>query len=307
MPPQGIMFHHFHGPGHPVSQGSIGAEQLEELLERLGAERILPAREWLERSMRGTLEEGDRCLTFDDNLRCQYDLALPVLRRRGMTAFWFVSSSVLQGRVEAIEVYRTFRTCHFRDVEAFYEAFLDAIDGSPLSRVVEAGLEGFNPLTYLKDYPFYSESDRRFRFIRDEILGPARFGAVMDALMADTGVSAGELARNLWMDADCLRDLHAGGHVVGLHSHTHPTRLERLSLAGQWEEYSANYEHLRGLLGERPVAMSHPCNSYNEQTLAVLRRLGIRLGFRSNTARPRTCELDWPREDHANLLTEVAV
>lgn len=306
MAPRGIMFHHFHGAGHPVSQGSIGAEQLEELIDRVGPGRILPAREWLARSIRGGPRESDLCLTFDDNLRCQYEVALPILRRRGLTAFWFVYSSVLQGEIEKLEVYRSFRMVHFHDLDAFYEAFFEAIDASPLSLEVEVGLERFDPLDYLKDFGFYSESDRRFRYVRDEILGPERFTAVMDAMMAEAKVNVSELTRRLWMDDDCLRELHAEEHVIGLHSHTHPTRIERLSPQGQWDEYAANYEHLCQALGAPPLAMSHPCNSYNEHTLAVLRRLGIKLGFRANTARARTCELDWPREDHANLLAEVA-
>jgi hypothetical protein len=53
--------------------------------------------------------------------------------------------------------------------------------------------------------------------------------------------------------------------------------------------------------------MSHPCNSYNDATLVILRELGIVLGFCSNMLRPiAPSPLEYPREDHANLLKRLA-
>jgi hypothetical protein len=60
------------------------------------------------------------------------------------------------------------------------------------------------------------------------------------------------------------------------------------------------------LTGATPLAMSHPCNSYDERTLRILRKLGIQLGFRSNMAETEaTDDLTFPREDHANVLAEM--
>src|SRR4051812_1212306 len=103
------MFHHFHGGAHARGQGAISAQQLDELLDFVGAGRILPALEWQERSTRGTLAPDDLCITFDDALRCQVDIALPVLESRGLTAFWFVYSSVFEGVRERLEIYRHVR------------------------------------------------------------------------------------------------------------------------------------------------------------------------------------------------------
>ena len=52
--------------------------------------------------------------------------------------------------------------------------------------------------------------------------------------------------------------------------------------------------------------MSHPCNSYNAATLSLLRELGITLGFRANMAKLGLSELEYPREDHANLVRALA-
>jgi hypothetical protein len=41
-------------------------------------------------------------------------------------------------------------------------------------------------------------------------------------------VTPQSLAGDLWITPEQVRQLHRCGHVIGLHSHTHPTRLNRL-------------------------------------------------------------------------------
>ncbi|MFQ5806996.1 MAG: polysaccharide deacetylase family protein, partial [Phycisphaerae bacterium] len=123
MQPHGIMFHHFHDDRHPAGQGSLSADDLAALIRFLEPGRFLPAREWLRRAVAGTLDNQHLCLTFDDNLRCQYDVALRVLGDFGLTAFWFLPTSALQGRLQRLELYRAFRVRYFDEIDDFYEAF----------------------------------------------------------------------------------------------------------------------------------------------------------------------------------------
>jgi peptidoglycan/xylan/chitin deacetylase (PgdA/CDA1 family) len=299
------MFHHFHGRGHAPGQGSISADELDAMIRRLGRENFISARDWMERAEYGRLRDNDLCLTFDDNLRCQFDVALDVLRAHNLTGFWFVYTSVLEGRLERLELYRAFRMQHFASVDEFYERFFQFVGAGAWSDEVGVGLGEFNSATYLAGFPFYSDADRRFRFVRDEILKPEKYRTVMDAMIADAGVSLTDLAGGLWMDERNLRELHDQGHVVGLHSHTHPTRLEHLDREGQLAEYSSNSAYLTRLLGARPAAMSHPCNSYNAVTFDVLRELGVRLGFRANMAAGYPGNFEHPREDHANIMAAM--
>jgi peptidoglycan/xylan/chitin deacetylase (PgdA/CDA1 family) len=115
-------------------------------------------------------------------------------------------------------------------------------------------------------------------------------------------VSIEELSRSLWMQDQDLVDLAAAGHVVGLHSYSHSTVLAELTPVEQEREYSLNVDHLRSVLGTDPDAMSHPCNSYTRVTLDILKRLGVGLGFQANMAQPGETNLEYPREDHANIL-----
>ncbi|MBF0098165.1 MAG: polysaccharide deacetylase family protein [Magnetococcales bacterium] len=298
----GIMFHHFHGPRHPAGQGALSAAQLGALLADVQQQQhILPAQEWLERACAGTLHEEDRCLTFDDALLCQYEIALPVLQQHHLSAFWFVYSSVFLGHREMLEIYRHFRSVCFAHIDLFYQEFFQAtVQQFP---ACQPHLHAAQAQHYLAEFTFYSTNDRIFRFLRDEILSSEQYAHLMQILMQQHHYDPQQAAQQLWMQEDHLLDLQQQGHVIGLHSFSHPTRLGRLSRAQQWQEYQENFRHLSQLLGAPPRSMAHPCNSYNQDTLNILQEMGIQLGFRSNRAAlPKRTPLEWPREDHIHLL-----
>lgn len=308
----GIMFHHFHGGSYPRGQGSISQEEFEVLLRFLGVERILRPSEWLERLDQQTLSPDHLCLTFDDALRCQFDLALPVLERYRLQAFWFVYSNVFEGQLGAVEIYRAFRTVHFPSIEAFYDRFFSKVEASEHADRARAVLEDGEIERYRAQFPFYSVNDVRFRFVRDRVLGRQAYERMMDGLMRETGVGAEDVADGLWMSNEHLRHLSERGHVIGLHSYSHPTALAQLPYEDQVEEYSKNAAHITAICGRAPVAMAHPANSYTAQTIDILNALGIRCGFRSNMtpgrdgARLNPSSLELAREDHANIMRRLA-
>ena len=124
----------------------------------------------------------------------------------------------------------------------------------------------------------------------------------MDSMVADKCALA-DLSRSLWMTNEHLRDLTQRGHEVGMHSYSHPTMLNRLSRELQAEEYARNYHHLRSTIGKPPSSMSHPCNSYNEDTLQILRRMNLEIGFRADMDNlSASSSFEIPRQDHANVL-----
>lgn len=299
------MFHHFCDSIHPRGQGAISADDLARMIRFLGRERILDAPQWMERALDGRLGDDDVCLTFDDALRCQYDIAAPVLADFGISGFWFVYSSVFQGGIEPLEVYRYFRTVAFADIDAFYEAFFRRA-ADVLCEDERAAISKFDPERYLPDDPFYTRNDRIFRYLRDDVLGPVRYRSVMNAMIADEGFDIEAIKDRLWITDDHLRALDSAGHVVGLHSFRHPTRLAALPADRQRDEYRRNRDHIMCVLGREPVAMSHPCNSYTAETLDILQDLGIRIGFRAYVdAVGGRSPLEFPREDHALVMARM--
>jgi peptidoglycan/xylan/chitin deacetylase (PgdA/CDA1 family) len=289
----GIMFHHFHnGVDHLPSQGSLSAKGLDALLSRLKQTyTLLSANVWLKKALNGQLNDHDICLTLDDALACQWAVALPVFQAHNLTAFWFINTGVLDGQGDTLEIYRHFRHTAFPTMEAFYTdmkaAAMAFLDHDPWVN--------FQAAQYLTEYPFYTEGDKRFRYLRDDVLTPAQYHTLMTELMAATHYNPDNQA--LWLTANQVQQLHQHGHVIGLHSHTHPTALDRLPLDQQQAEYTENARILTHLLGEAPITMAHPCDRYNQDTLTVLNGMGIQLGFCAHRSQ-RPSMLEWPRVDH---------
>jgi peptidoglycan/xylan/chitin deacetylase (PgdA/CDA1 family) len=303
--PAGVMFHHFHGEGNPVGQGSISASDLDQMVMRIGRERILGAQEWQEKALARALRPGDLCLTFDDNLLCQYSVAVPVLRHHKLTAFFFVYTSVNQGALERLEIYRYFRTIRFSRVEDFYECFFDFLRKRPEANEVEVAVDYFNPAIYLPDYVYLSKYDKIFRYVRDHILGRDRYENAMDDMLFEYKFDKDEMRNVLWMNDHHIRELNNEGHIIGLHSHTHPTLMAGLSADDQRKEFIDNLSHLNNVLGGPILSMSHPNNSYSQDTLDILADIGIRIGFRANMTSDSESLLELPRHNHALIHRSI--
>lgn len=304
--PHGIMFHHFHGGNHPKVTGSLHAAQFAAMVD-WAAERynLLHADEFKYRSISGTLSEKDICLTFDDALKCQYDIIQPVLVERGIRAFFFVHSSPLTGETHYLELFRLFRETSYDKLDQFHEQFFGRV--TAIVGDLSAHRKSFEKCAYLAEYTFYSEEERWFRYIRDRVIDEETYRLVMLSLIQERGFLNQNFGNRLYMSALEVTELGAFGHVIGLHSHSHPTAIAGLSAAEQQWQYEENLRQLEAILGAGTIdTMSHPCGSYSSDTLAILHKLGVRIGFCSAVSSGAMQSLlEIPREDHVNLLQEM--
>ncbi|MBQ9902224.1 MAG: polysaccharide deacetylase family protein [Clostridia bacterium] len=303
----GIMCHHFHDEEkHIVSQGSISARTFGDILDYYAKDHnILNAEEFLRKSESNTLAPDDVCLTFDDGLLCQYDVAYPVMKERGLTAFWFIYTSTLDGVMERLEIYRHFRSSMFSDIDDFYSAFFRIVSENN-SKAMES-MKFYDSDEYLKEYPFYTPNDKRFRYLRDEVLGEGSYNEIMERMLVEYHYDIERNAKLLWLGADHIKALYQNGNVIGLHSYSHPTVMEKKSYAEQHREYTKNKQQLESIIHDEIVSISYPSNSYNSDTLKCVREMGLKIGFRANMADICLEELryEYPREDHANILKSM--
>jgi len=295
-----IMFHHFHNQLYPKGQGSISEEKLYKIIKSKKY-HIISASEWIEKTKTRTKKSNEFCLTFDDNLKCQYEIALPVLEYFGITAIWFINTGTLQGEGLNLEIFRYFRSKYFEDFHEFYVEFIKTIKFSRLSEKVKTGLENFNPDYYLEQYPFYSKEDKIYRFLRDNVLTTAEYNEIMQEMIDNKKMLVENIINLLWMNSNEIKNLSKNKHVIGLHSHSHPTVINKFSYDNQKEEYVKNYNILKSIIDDNPIVAAYPCNSYNTDTFKILGDLGVELGFRSNDQLNSTNLLELPRIDHSLL------
>jgi peptidoglycan/xylan/chitin deacetylase (PgdA/CDA1 family) len=84
-----------------------------------------------------------------------------------------------------------------------------------------------------------------------------------------------------FMAADQLRELSAHGHVIGSHSHTHPTYMGRLTRSQLDEEWTRSRDALAEALGGAPRTASVPGGFLSPAVIAAAAGAGYELLFTS--------------------------
>ncbi|CCO24236.1 polysaccharide deacetylase family protein [Maridesulfovibrio hydrothermalis] len=301
-----VMFHHFYdNRKHHNGQGALSLLDFQMLLDWLDDNyTILSPDNYYSKIKNKTLLPTDVCLTFDDSLKSQYDIALPELETRNIKAFYFVYSNAFSNSPDSLEFYRDFRNTYFDDIDEFYDFYFQHMKQNS-SQLYEEYQNKYHE-NYLADFPYYTENDKRFRFMRDQILTSDEYEYVMDELLAIKGYSKSKRRKFLFMSVEDLKQISNLGHTIGLHSHSHPTQISTLTEEQQLSEYTQNKEFVADITQKDVWAMSHPCGNYNKTTLSILEKIGIKVGFRSSLSIPDIkSNLEIPREDHANLIKKV--
>ena len=301
------MFHHFHNDEHPKSQGSIDQKTFVSMIDFLNSKyTILDSDIFIIKSLNKTIKSNEICLSFDDALKCQYDIAFPILEKKGISAFFFVYSSAFKDKPDKLEIYRYFRTIKYRSIDKFYEEFFSLLQKDNES-LFQHHYEIFLSKNYLKNFLFYSENDRFFRYIRDIYLTTKSYENYMHKLMNIHSFNIEKAKKKLWIGKKDLINLQKNGHSIGLHSDSHPTLMSKLSYQEQDREYKKNKEFLQNILNSKNInSMAHPCGNYNQNTIKVLDKLGISIGFRANMLKIKNRSLlEIPREDHANVYKKM--
>lgn len=305
------MFHHFHDNSiHKKGQGSIDKKQFSDLIKFIGRDNILNASDFYNRFLEGTLTPKNVCFTFDDGIRCQYDVALPVLEDFKIKSFFFVYSSLFDGEPDLLEVFRYFRMNYFKDIDDFYKVFYKNVDKD--LKFFFSKNDKIIKLTK-KKFDHYSINDIKFRLVRDHLLTKESYKKIMFQMFEKKNFDHKKFYNILFLNKEHLKDLSGLGHLIGLHSHDHPVLMEKLSYEKQLEQYKNNKAILSKILGQNENQiryMSHPSGSYNKDTLKILNALGIKLGFKQiMTLEPEkgmkkinNSNLEIARQDHADIM-----
>ncbi|WP_291914479.1 polysaccharide deacetylase family protein [Accumulibacter sp.] len=204
----------------------------------------------------GTLPPRALAITFDDGYADNAEVALPILRRHGLTATFFVATGFLDGgrmwNDSVIECLRT-STKPALDLEAFGLGRLPLPELSDRRAAIEQLLPRIKYLTLAQ---------------REE--------AVVQ-LQAITGVAA--LPADLMMRTDQIRALHSAGMEIGAHTVRHPI-LASLTLAEAEIEIVEGKRCLEAMVDAPVDVFAYPNGKPGQDYQAEHVKLVEKVGFR---------------------------
>lgn len=227
----------------------------------------------------GRLPSRAMSITFDDGYADNHDLALPILRRHGLTATFFVATGFLNGG----------RMWNDSVIEALRRSRHDSVD---LSGTAAAGI-GLLPLS--------SVAERRQAISRvigaTKYLAPSERSAWVAAIVDRAGA---ELPDDLMMTTDQVRGLHRAGMGIGAHTVSHPI-LARLASAEAHREITEGRRALQDIVGA-PIPLfaypnGKPGTDYGPESVSMVRELGFEAAMSTawGTARAQHDPFQLPR------------
>nr|WP_091644617.1 polysaccharide deacetylase family protein [Aquisalimonas asiatica] len=252
-----LIFHRVLAEADPM-QGDEATAASFDWQMRLLAENanVLPLDEAVERLSTGTLPARAVAITFDDGYADNHDVALPILRRHGLHATFFIASGYLDGGWMFNDTVReSLRHAPNGELDLTdLELGLFTLKDTPLSRARAFG----NIMRGLK----YMEPERR--------------ADAADAIAERTGLPAG--LGSPMMTSDQLLAMRRAGMGIGAHTVTHPI-LSRVTDRQARDEIGGSRERLEALLGERVSLFAYPNGKpgvdYTSTHTAMVREAGF--------------------------------
>jgi peptidoglycan/xylan/chitin deacetylase (PgdA/CDA1 family) len=265
-------------PAEPRAIFPVTVDGLAAQLELLGRSFEFVSRDELLAAVAGeaSLPERACAVTFDDGLRCQLDLALPVLERLGVPAIFFVAGKPLAEE----------RVLYVHKVHALRERVADA------ELLALVGAPDVSAKVAQEHYRYDEPDAARLKYLLNMALPLDEREAVVGAAFSEVFPDEASFARELYMSSEDVARLEHDHRAVGAHSYAHEP-LARLDDASLDADLDAVASLLADVTGARPRSLSYPHGTPSTVDSRVAGRAavaGFEVGFTMERALNATLE-----------------
>lgn len=253
-----LIFHRVHARPDPLLPGEVDAIRFDRLCGWLrGWFNVLPLDQAVQHLRTGSLPERAAAITFDDGYADNHDVAMPILRRHGLTATFFIATGYLDGG----------RMWNDTIIEAVRASPLDALDAGPM----------LDQPTLPVSLGTLEDRRRAIDLLIGQIkyLQPQVRQRCVDLLAVALRVAP---PTTLMMSADQVRSLSRGGMQIGAHTVTHPI-LRGLPESVAAHEIGESRRVLEHLIDQRVGLFAYPNGKEGEDFDAASVNLLHTLGF----------------------------
>lgn len=250
-----LLYHRVLSQADELSPGEPVAAQFDAQMSVLSRIfQVLPLDDALSRLAEGTLPSRALCITFDDGYLDNIEVALPILRRHGLVATFFIASGLINGgRMMHDTVIETVRRLPSQSVDLTWMGLgIRSIGdiGSRLSLIDEI-------VRKVKYLPFAERSETCRR---------------LAAMVAE------ELPSDLMMSSEQIRALKHAGMRIGAHTHEHPI-LSKLSPDQARAQIVKSRDVLSDIVGSTPSMFAYPNGKpgldYTAEHVAMVKEAGF--------------------------------
>lgn len=234
----------------------------------------------------GSLPDRAALISFDDGLRCQYEVALPVLEQKGIpAAFFSLGAPYSLHQAATVHKLHWLRSnlgdalvwSHIKAMDA------SAVDGPHLDDVDEDVAQ--------QHYRYDDVTTARLKFYLNYVMPESFTIQIAESLFPQTGMDEGAFVESYYMSADMLRDL-AGRGWLGSHGMSHRP-LVGLRRSDLNEELAGSRAVLENLTGTDIRMFSYPlgnAKAVNRSVAEAAKSAGYTAGWTMERARNASLE-----------------
>lgn len=251
-----LIFHRVLPAPDPLFPLEVDAQRFDRLMALVArGYNVLPLSEAVERLQRDDLPARALAITFDDGYADNHEVALPILRRHGLSACFFVATGFLDGG----------RMFNDTVIECVRRAPGVALDLSRLGLGVQAvDTPALRAQAIGKILPLvkYKPPEQRQGWLA----------------LVHEACGAPSLPDDLMMRRDQVRALHEAGMEIGAHTVTHPI-LRTLEQAAAERQIADSRDALAEMV-RSPVRLfaypnGRPDQDFDRRDAGIVQRLGF--------------------------------
>ena len=277
----GILFHHFHSKNaFYKSPGSLNKDNFLKFIREF-KKKILNPDDYLNDLK--NKKNKSICLTFDDGLKCQYDIALPILNEFNIKAFFFIFSDSLNKNKITTETIRFFRYKYFQNQKLFYKKFFKLVEIRKKINLKNSNLINHKYfLNIKKNSPYYSRQDILYKIVRDNILNLNDYNKIIRLMMREKKVDITSLNKKIYLDKKKIKNISDMGHIIGLHTHHHNHKINNYTYKEEYNDYKKNKYFLEKIIKKKINICSYPFGIFTKNTNKIIKTLNIDYAFCKN-------------------------
>jgi peptidoglycan/xylan/chitin deacetylase (PgdA/CDA1 family) len=214
-------------------------------------------------------------ITFDDGLKEQYDLALPVLDKLGIPAILYINTqNVAERKVSLVH------KIHLLLTNMPYDDYQREIL-EQAGKLFEKNLDLVDTEKAISHYNYDTPDKAVIKAFLNFVLTFEEQGEIIGKLFEMVFPGQEEkICDTLYLDKTQIMDLQNRGYL-GSHSHRH-IPLGLYSEADMEKDIQTSYNIIRDITGQAPQAISYPYGSLEASSAtvqAIAEKTGFRFGF----------------------------
>ena len=236
-----LMFHNFHDNQNFLkTPGSLSKIKFEKLIRELKKKKfnILSPDNFFLKVKKKELKKKDLLFTFDDGLKCQIKLVLPILKKYKIQSIFFIPTFKFFKSNSSLEAKRYFIYTNFKNINKFYQIYFKYFFKSNINKKKFHKKNMKQIYNFRKKYPFYSIEDIIFRFIRSKNL--IKHNKIMRNIMKKFNFNEKNKTNKLVMNFNDYKKSIKFEQHIGLHSDEHLTSKKGLTYKKEFKNYFYN-------------------------------------------------------------------